>query len=237
MSFWQWLSNLFKQFFSYAEKVEAPPKKDPPLENISPVKLRDLDEGTLAWYREAYKQMQYDPGSEAKIKSAANRVLMGRRRYQYVEGKTRVPWFVIGALHNMESSCDFRGVLHNGQHIIGSGKKTTLVPAGRGPFDTWEESAIDAITLNGSRWSRLRTGSKDVSEILFACERFNGMGYITGAGKDETSPYLWANTTINDGKGKYTADGKFDPSANANGQVGVAAILKQLEIDGHIRLS
>ncbi|MBD1809687.1 peptidoglycan-binding protein [Microcoleus sp. FACHB-SPT15] len=73
-------------------------------------------------------------------------------------------------------------------------------------------------------------------EILWYCERYNGWGFQTGAGRNTTpprrSPYLWSKTNhwI---KGKYTSDGRFNPNAGSL-QVGVAAILKRLEQLGHI---
>jgi lysozyme family protein len=231
------LSKAVGQVLNKPQAQTPKPAEPAPLKPTGAVTTgRDPDEGTVLWYRQKFAIMTYDPGTEARIRAAAQRVRSGRARYEVVEKRTDVPWFVLGALHNMEASCSFAGVLHNGERIIGTGRKTTLVPKGRGPFSTWEEAAIDAISLNGSRWARLRSGSRDIGDILYACERFNGAGYLTGAGKAETSPYLWACTSINDGRGKYVADGKFDPNADSNGQVGVAAILKELLLAGEIKL-
>jgi lysozyme family protein len=78
------------------------------------------------------------------------------------------------------------------------------VPAGRGPFDTWEEGAIDALTYDGL------TEIPDwrLEKMLFHCEKYNGTGYHS---KGLPSPYLWAGSTIQQ-PGKYVADGKFDPN-------------------------
>lgn len=188
--------------------------------------------GTIPWYKELWKQCTFDKGFESQIKRATDRVLAGKTRYESVSKITKVPWYVIGALHNMEASCDFTGVLHNGERIIGKGVKTKLVPKGRGPFASWEESAVDSLKYDGiyliTDWS--------IGNILKAAEAYNGTGYLKYH-PEEKSPYLWACTSINDGKGKYVADGKWDHNAPTNGQVGFAAILKQLELDGKIRLS
>jgi peptidoglycan hydrolase-like protein with peptidoglycan-binding domain len=45
---------------------------------------------------------------------------------------TGVPPQVTAVIHERESSGDLKGVLHNGEAIIGTGKKTKLVPAGHG---------------------------------------------------------------------------------------------------------
>lgn len=80
-----------------------------------------------------------------RINAEAARIEANRSRYEVVSKATGVPWDVIGVIHYRESSGSFAGVLHNGQKIIGTGKKTTLVPKGRGPFSTWEDAAVDAL--------------------------------------------------------------------------------------------
>ena len=145
--------------------------------------------------------------------------------------------WILGAIHFKEASCSFKGCLHNGERIIGTGKKTTIVPIGRGPFATWEEAAVDAISMNPKRWEKLMGGSTDIGDILYALERYNGTGYITGSGKAETSPYLWACSNINDGVGKYVSDGKFDSSASTGSSAGSALILKELFKAGKFKAS
>lgn len=199
--------------------------------------LEGLEEGTLPWYRKAYAVMTFDEGYSDEIARAAKRVQSGMEIYLRAERRTGVPWWVFGGLHWKECSCDFKGVLHNGERIVGTGRKTTIVPKGRGPFATWDESAYDAIMMNASRWAKIKAGAKDIGEILYAVERYNGAGYLNGAGRAETSPYLWAMTSINDDHGKYVADGKFDPSAPTNKTAGFAAIAKYLEQSGVIEIS
>ena len=142
-------------------------------------------------------------------------------RYKEVSEKTGVPVEVIGAIHSLESDLDFRTVLHNGERIIGKNRKTRLVPKGRGPFETWEEAAIDALKMKKNimpkKWA--------IGETLNFLEKFNGLGYRKYH-KDVNSPYLWSGTTCYT-KGKYVADGKFSPTAVSK-QVGAVAILKYL---------
>lgn len=156
-----------------------------------------------------------------KVNAEADRILANRSRYEAVAKMTGVPWDVIAVIHYRESSGNFAGVLHNGQKIIGTGKKTTLVPKGRGPFDTWERAAIDALTdchpflASNKDWS--------IAATLDKLEAYNGMGYSK---KGLPSPYLWAGTDQYE-KGKYVADGKFDPN-HVDQQLGVAALLMRL---------
>lgn len=195
----------------------------------------DPDEGTPPWYRRMFSACEVVAGKEDQLRKTLATIDRGLIRYMEVSGRlgfrdnyVMIFAYILGALHFKEASCNFSGVLHNGERIIGTNEKTTLVPRGRGPFSSWEDSAVDAINLNGARWQKLREGSTDIGDILYAVERFNGPGYINGAGKLEVSPYLWECSNVSDGVGKYVSDGKFDPSARLGSTVGVALILKEL---------
>lgn len=196
--------------------------------------VANLEEGTAAFHEACYKILEFDPGTAAKIEAAARRVLVGKiDMYMPLERARGIPWAMTAVIHAMECNNDPKGCLHNGQRIIGTTKKTTIVPIGRGPFKTWMDAALDAVD-SGGLWN---VPNWSIGTILKQCERFNGTGYITGAGRAEITPYVYACTNINDGAGKYTSDGKFNPNAPSNGQVGIAAILRQLEIWGEFKPS
>lgn len=196
---------------------------------------RDPDEGTAPWYRRMFAACEIDPGYESEVAHSVETVERGfdtylevAKRLKFKEDYLEFFAYILGAIHFKEASCNFSGVLHNGEKIIGTKRKTILVPKGRGPFSTWEDAAVDAISMNGSRWERLKGGSTDIGDVLYALERYNGTGYITGAGRDENSPYLWARSNINDDKGKYVSDGKFDRNYTTQKTTGAAVILKEL---------
>lgn len=155
------------------------------------------------------------------INAQAEKIAANRSRYEAVSKATGVPWDVIGVIHYRESSNDFAGVLHNGQKIIGKGTKTTIVPKGRGPFSSWEQAAMDALLVcppyaaKNADWS--------IAGTLDILEKYNGLGYRK---KGLPSPYLWAGTDQYV-KGKYVADGKYDPD-HVDKQLGVAPILMKL---------
>lgn len=155
------------------------------------------------------------------INAQAAKIEAHRDRYELVSKATGVPWDVIGVIHYREASGDFAGVLHDGEKIIGTGRKTVKVPKGRGPFSTWEEAAIDALTIcppyaaKNTDWS--------IGGTLDLLEKYNGLGYRN---KGLPSPYLWAGTDQYV-KGKYVADGKYDPN-HVDTQLGCAAILLKL---------
>lgn len=155
--------------------------------------------------------------------AAVAKTLVGNRaRYLTVAKMTGVPWFVIAVIHQRESSGSFAGVLHNGQKIIGTGRKTTLVPKGRGPFASWEEAAIDALVNCHPYAARNRDWS--VGGTLTLLERYNGLGYFN---RGLPSPYVWAGTDQYT-KGKYIADGKYDPN-HVDQQLGCAALLMAMQ--------
>lgn len=155
------------------------------------------------------------------INAAAAKIMANRSRYELVSKATGVPWDVIGVIHYRESSNDFRGVLHNGQKIVGTNKKTTLVPKDRGPFATWEEAAVDALANCHPHLARNTDWS--IGTTLDKLEAYNGLGYRN---KGLPSPYLWAGTDQYK-KGKYVKDRVFDPN-HVDQQLGVAPVLMKL---------
>lgn len=144
--------------------------------------------------------------------------------YQAVQDEIGVPWQMVAVIHVREAGetdiGQWKRCLHNGERIIGTGRKTKLVPAGRGPFSTWHAAAIDALKQKG--FDKIK--SWPVSRVLWGLEPYNGYGYRN---KGLNSPYLWASTNHQQ-RGKYVADGVFDPSV-MDTQIGCAALLKYLE--------
>ena len=173
-------------------------------------------EASRAGYRNLWAKTTVERADDAD--RAAKDIVSDKERYLSIERETGVPWFWTAITHLRESGRSFAGVLHNGERIIGTGKKTRLVPKGRGPFSSWNEAAVDALKLKGldkvDDWS--------VERILFEWERYNGFGYV---GKIN-SPYVWAGTNLQQ-RGKFVADHKFDPS-HWDTQLGTAAVLKRL---------
>jgi lysozyme family protein len=154
------------------------------------------------------------------FKAVADRLMTPtiRARYQAVSAKTGVPWEVIAVIHQREASGNFNTYLGNGQAL---NKKTTIVPKGRGPFETWEEGAIDALVNAPPKAASNKDWS--VGGTLAKIEEYNGLGY---ASKQVPSPYLWAGTDQYT-KGKYVADHVYDPN-HVDTQLGAAGLLKFL---------
>ncbi|UPJ27807.1 peptidoglycan-binding protein [Bradyrhizobium sp. CW1] len=189
-------------------------------------------DGLRAEYADLWQRMRIRPERLTEVNAIANRLIALKPRYQQVASKVLVPWHIIAVLHQREASADFAGVLHNGERIIGTGKLTSLVPKDRGPFSSWEESAVDALTMPPHSLHVVPNWT--VERACFEIERYNGFGYRNHH-PQVRSPYLWSFST-NYECGKYVADGHFDPDANDK-QCGTMPILKMLmELDSSIRL-
>lgn len=158
-----------------------------------------------------------------QIDKVVRRIMLNKKRYVAVDKNTNTPWYVIAALHNMESSGSFRHHLHEGSPLT---RRTRWVPKGRpktgNPPFTWEESARDALSydrMGEKRWAYL-------FDTLWAVQGYNGTGYWRYH-RSTPSPYLYAKTTI-EKPGKYVSDGKWSSTARSK-QIGIVAIWKRME--------
>lgn len=146
-------------------------------------------------------------------------------RYLDVSRATGVPWAVIAVIHERECSQDWHGSLAQGDPW---NRVSIHVPAGRGPFISWESAAVDALVhcapyaASNTDWS--------IGGALVLLEEYNGLGY---AARGIASPYLWSGTDQYHG-GKYVRDGVFDPNAYDQ-QLGCAGLLSaMMDMDASI---
>lgn len=99
-------------------------------------------------------------------------------------------WVFIAVIHNRESGMDFTTHLGQGDPL---NKKTTHVPAGRGPFfgpDAFERGAVDAL-IDCAPYAAIANKDWSISGMLTYLERYNGLAY---ANVGAPSPYIWAGT-------------------------------------------
>ncbi len=206
MIFWGWIKNLFRRQPDNTQ-VTVPPIVNPEVPTKEEV--------------ESFPNFKLDTHRVAEIKRVCESFYKNQERYRIVSAACGVPEKLIFALHYREASLRFNGVLHNGENILGTGRLTKLVPKGRGPFETWEEAAIDALMLKKSIFPKVW----DFNSMLEFAERFNGLGYRK---RGELSPYVWAGTERHDETGKYVSDGKYSATAIEK-QLGVASLLIELK--------
>jgi lysozyme family protein len=152
------------------------------------------------------------------INGVAHRLVTAKPRYQSVEARTGVPWFITAVIHERESSQSWSANLANGDRWD---RPTIHVPAHRGPFKSWEDAAVDALVNCSPHVARNTDWT--VGGALTELESYNGLGY---ANHGIASPYLWASTDQYR-SGKYIADGHFDPNA-VDHQIGCAGLLRSM---------
>jgi len=154
------------------------------------------------------------------VDSVAHRLVDAKDRYEKVSASTHVPWPVIAVIHERESSQSWKASLAQGDpwnHV------SVHVPRGRGPFNSWEEAAEDALVIcppHAAKWDDWSIGG-----ALTLLESYNGLGYFR---MGIPSPYVWSSTDQYV-KGKYIADGHFDPNA-IDHQLGAAALLARMSL-------
>ncbi|NDB64666.1 MAG: hypothetical protein EB165_02730 [Euryarchaeota archaeon] len=172
-------------------------------------------------YGSLWATMQMRQNWTGAIDRRAKQIIGNRAHYQEVSALTGVPWWMVGAIHSMESGLNFGTHLHNGDSLK---KRTWRVPRGRplgsSPPFTWEFSACDAIRMKG--WHKIQDWS--IERVLYELERYNGWGYRLYRGIQ--SPYLWSGTQ-HYARGKYIADGKWSSTA-VSGQTGCAPLLARI---------
>lgn len=170
---------------------------------------------------------QWDHANQTRHSEAmsiATKIFANKARYQAVEAKTGVPWYWIGPTHSRESDLDWHASLAQGDPW---NRVSTHVPAGRGPFASWEAAAMDALHLDGLD----KVQDWRLEKLIYYWEVFNGWGYYAHG---VPSPYVWSGTSIQH-PGKYVSDGVWSSTA-IDSQLGTVAILKCLmELDPTIK--
>ena len=153
-----------------------------------------------------------------RLASTSKTIIKNRARYEAAGHAINHSelWPIIAALHWRESSGNFNTQLAQGDPL---NRVSTHVPAGMGPYATWEDGAEAALRLKG--WQNI--DEWPISRQLYEAERYNGFGYFS---RGVNSPYVWAATSLQQA-GKYVADGAWSSTA-WDSQLGVAAILKDL---------
>lgn len=182
-------------------------------------------------YETLFNSCIIKPGKMSAVEDLIAGLLTNQGRYRSVGDPLGIPWHFIAVVHNMEASQNFTRHLHNGDRLTA---RTVQVPAGRpkkgNPPFTWEESAIDALTMRSlgkvTDWSLAGT--------LYQLEGYNGWGYRLYHPHVRT-PYLWSYSSHYT-SGKYVADGTWSDAAVSQ-QCGAAVLLRRMAETGEIEFS
>lgn len=179
-------------------------------------------------YETLFARMRVNPERAGDVARLWQRIAepSARASYMAVAAETRVAWFVVAIIHSLESTLRFDAHLHNGDPLTG---RTVHVPAGRPQAwslewpmrQRWVKSAIDALRHDALD----KIPAWDAANVAFALERYNGFGYRRNYPAVK-SPYLWSFSDVYT-RGKYRADGLFDPSLVSQ-QCGGMVLLKHM---------
>jgi len=147
--------------------------------------------------------------------SVAKSLVTAKAIYSDVQRVTKVPWWFIAVVHERESAQNWDASLAQGDPFR---QVSIHEPRGRGPFNSWQEAAIDALVYchpyaaKNTDWS--------VGGTLTLLEEYNGLGY---AARHLPSPYVWSGTDQYI-SGKFIRDHVFDPD-KIDVQMGCAGLL------------
>ncbi len=152
---------------------------------------------------------------ERDFSGIAKRLVAAKNRYQTVATRTGVPWPFIAVVHEREAAQNWNTQLGQGDPLD---RVSVHVPAGRGPFKTWEDGAYNALVNCAPYAARNKDWS--IGGTLTELEEYNGLGY---AARSQPSPYVWSGTDQYR-SGKYVRDGVYDPNV-VDSQLGCAGLL------------
>lgn len=163
-----------------------------------------------------WPKMVIDFDALPSLEKQAAGLIVSKQHYQAVAAQTGVPWPVIAVIHERECSQNWNESIAQGDPW---NAVSVRVPAGRGPFNSWEEAAVDALTNCEPFLSRCPSWD-NIGAVLTQLERYNGLGY---AMRNAASPYVWSRTDQYV-SGKYVSDHVFDPTVD-DVQQGCAGLL------------
>src|SRR5215472_2333281 len=90
---------------------------------------------------------------DSKLDEVAARLVSRRPTYRAIEARTGVPWFVVAVIHEREAGGVMSANIAQGDPW---NRVRVHVPAGRGPFNSFEDAAYDALVNcapHASRWT------------------------------------------------------------------------------------
>lgn len=165
-----------------------------------------------------------NPDKIAAFRATARRLHDNKPVFEQLSSKTGVPWAIIAVIKEREAGADPKFQLSIAQGDPWN-RVSVHVPRGRGPFTSWLLAGIDALVKCAPYASLWHDWSAGGSMTILI--KYNGIGYDS---RGLPSPYGYAGTNQYV-RGKYVADGVYDPNA-VDQQLGCLGMLLALqEID------
>ena len=166
-----------------------PPKIGNPNQPTPPAQMGPTLDKLKAGNQQRWQNMQVNQSLIPTLDGVARRLVApdAKQRYEAISTNTHVPWYIIAVIHEREASQSFAANIAQGDRWD---RVSTHVPAGRGPFASFEAAAIDALTNcapHAARWGDWSPGG-----ALTLLEQYNGLGY---ARRDLPSPYIGRQPT------------------------------------------
>lgn len=179
-------------------------------------------------YEKLFNTCRIRPARAAAVEKVLSKVRGNKAIYDQASAASGVPWHFIAAVHNLESSLDFKTHLHNGDPLKQrtKNKPENRPRTGTPPF-TWDFSAADALAIKGLK----ATTDWSLAGTLYQLERYNGWGY-RNFHPHILSPYLWSFSEHYTA-GKYVKDGLWSETAVSD-QCGAAVLLRRMGESGDI---
>ena len=156
------------------------------------------------------------------------RIPENREDYREVGAELGIPWWFVGIIHALESSFDFGCHLHNGDPR--SPDAPSRCPRGGPRRESRPSLGMRApSTRSAVRASRAAATGRSGRPSI---DSDGTTASATAVADFHRSPYVWSFSGHYE-KGKYVADGRFDPKAVSR-QCGGATLVRRLEDRGLI---
>jgi lysozyme family protein len=186
----------------------------------------------LAYYLEKYQAMQINGPISVPATVLANKIAINSGLYGQISTVFNIPWWVVGILHSMESSCDFDTHLANGDPLsadtvdVPAHIMAQFAPTLSPPFK-FVDAAIAALKeyKDPSGWGSLVI--TDVPSALKFFDQWNGLGEWEMTATPGL-PYLFSGSDQYT-CGKFQSDGVWNAS-EVSSQIGAAVIMKAMKL-------
>ena len=179
-----------------------------------------LDGPLRASYQNLWDTMVVRKEHEREVNTTATKIYGNKLNYIDIANEVKIPWCLVGIIHYMECNLDFSKHLFNGDPLTARTKNypPNMPKEGKPPF-SFNYASVKALQHDNF----INLTKDDIPRLLWALTKYNGFGYDK---RGLNSPYIWSYTNHYT-KGKYVADGKYDPEAVSK-QMGCAPLMRRL---------